>query len=77
MCEAAIKKKKKKVCVHQARIHSSKAQLKWEARFEMMRDFIEEVRLELDSKKVKNLDFNKQHKVISSCHTNTEDLKFE
>lgn len=42
----------------------------------MMRDFIEEVRLELDSKKVKNLDFNKQHKVISSWHTN-KDLKFE
>ena len=42
-----------------------------------MRDFIEEVGLELDTKKVKNLDFNKQHKVISSWHTNTEDLKFE
>lgn len=68
MCEAAIKEKKK-VCVHQGRIHSSKAQLKWETRSEMMRDFIEEVRLELDSKKVKNLDFNKQHKVISSWHT--------
>ena len=78
MCEAAIKEKKKKeVCVHQARIHSSKAQLKWETRFEIMRDFIEEVRLDLDTKKVKNLDFNKQHKVISSWHTNTEDLKFE
>ena len=57
MCEAATKEKKKKVCVHQARIHSSKAQLKWEGRFEMMRDFIEEVRLELDSKKGKEFGF--------------------
>lgn len=49
MCEAAIKEKKG-LCTPR-RIHSSKAQLKWETRSEMMRDFIEEVRLELDSKR--------------------------